>query len=108
MKTRALRVDGNARHLAGVIQDQDCDRQTEPLGFDMVDKEFRLDAVGAYGSNGAVRGNSIAVRGNTPQSDRRLRVTSTNAATNRTRVTSTTKTICGVMNDTSMDAKVGS
>ena len=65
----------------------------------MVDKEFRLDAVGAYGSNGAVRGNSIAVRGNTPQSDRRLRVTSTNAATNRTRVTSTTKTICGVMND---------
>ena len=49
--------------------------------------------------------NSITVRGNTPQSDRRLRVTSTNAATNRTRVTSTTKTICGVMNDMSMDAK---
>ena len=96
MKTRALRVDGNARHLAGVIQDQDCDRQPKPLGFDMVDKEFRLDAVGAYGSNGAVRGNSIAVRGNTPQSDRRLRVTSI------------TKTICGVMNNMSMDAKVGS
>src|SRR5215469_7114326 len=57
VKTRALRVDGNAGHLAGVIQDQDCDRQPEPLGFDMLDKEFRLDARGAYGSNGAVRGH---------------------------------------------------